>query len=420
MPRPISRLPLLILSLATAALLASCGSSGSTGSVTPPPTGHLAVADGGDNRILIYKTPLTATESASIVIGQTSFTQGLPNQGNDVPSAATLYDPIGLAMDAAGNLWAADYFNCRVLEFRTPFKTGMSASVVIGAPNFDTPGPPSGPYCDSRPPISPTYMGSPTFIAIDSQGHLWVVESSVGRIAEYVPPFSNGMAPSAVIGQTNLENSAPCNGAPMGNHGPILPPTSATLCGPTAIAFDSQGDLWVGDEGNVRILEFVPPFSTGMSASLEMVGQPPVAFEDNGTSCNATSASNFCDTSAIAFDRNGDLWLAERDFQRVLEFVPPFSNGMASSLVVGQPDFAQTGPWHPGTVGEPAALLFDTGGNLIVSKAGPGNSQILVYAPPFSTGMSPKTMTPQPEDPCPTSGPAANTLCGPNGVVVVH
>jgi len=41
-------------------------------------------------------------------------------------------------------------------------------------------------------------------------------------------------------------------------------PSSPTAIGnPTAVAFDSKGDFWVVDNSNNRVLEYMPPFSTG-------------------------------------------------------------------------------------------------------------------------------------------------------------
>lgn len=395
------------------------------GTSTPPLSGHLAVSDYSLNRILIYNAPLSGDDSASIVIGQTSFTQAAPNQGSLKPTASTLVSPTGLAMDSAGDLWVADTMNCRVLEFRPPFSTGMNASLVIGEPDFKTTGPEVPGYyvCIPEPSISASGLESPVSLTFDSSGDLWVSDIAADRVAEYVPPFHNGMAASVVIGQTNLENTGPCNGTDYFQYYPIPSPTAATLCQPSGIAFDSQGDLWVIDEGNVRILEFVPPFSTGMSASLELVGQPLSAFNSNGAICDETSASSFCYLDAIAFDKNGDLWVSDGTFDREMEFVPPFSNGMAASLVLQQHNFTPTGFDH---AGDPTGgLFFDDSGNLIISdqvtQSAVVSGRVYFYAPPFSSVDSmASSMTilsgqhcPEPPDYIVT----ANAICNPTGLV---
>lgn len=407
----------LLLVAAAAAALTSCGSSTSTGSSPNPPPGpqttHVAVADTGDNRILIYDTPLTANGSPGIVIGQASFTQGSANQGALTASAATLYSPHGVAIDSAGDLWVADRGNCRVLEFKPPFATGMSASVLIGQSDFGSTGTLGVWGCPFAPSLSSASMESPVAVALDSQDNLWVADEAAGRITEYVPPFSNGMAASVVIGQPDMQSTAPCNGADVGEHGPGVPPTAATLCSPEGIVFDSHGDLWIVDQANWRVLEFVPPFTTGMAASL-VLGQPDATeFTGNGT-CVA-SAATFCGgVNAVAFDAHGDVWASDWTFNRVLDFVPPFSTRMAASLVIGQANFTDYGPYPTDLMNDPNGIAFDGNGNLIVTDE---SSEILVYAPPFSSAMNPATIISSGLGSCPPPGPTVNTLCEPVGIV---
>lgn len=417
---------LLILSLITASLVNSCGGSG-TG--LAPATAHIAVADSGNNRILVYNAPLTTDESASVVIGQTSFTQSLANQGNQAPSAATLFSPEGLAMDPSGNLWVADSSNCRVLEFKPPFTNGMRASVVLGQPDFQTTGPKEfkGGVCDGSSPGA-RGMEYPTGIAIDSQGNVWVADWAATRITEYVPPFSNGMAASVVIGQTNLDNNYDCNGVSSWAPPPALPPapTAATLCNPWAVAFDTQGNLWVADSGNNRVLKYLPPFSTGMAASLQF-GHSALLYEIN---CGDTvgfpnpniTASTFCDPQAVAFDSEGNLWVSD-GYNRVLEFLPPFSNSMDASLVIGASSFTQPPLYSDLPTADllmlPEGITFDRNGNLVLSDY--GNLRVLAFSPPFADGMSATTVVGEPNMTTSTytgCAPAsANALCRPADVL---
>lgn len=391
MPGPLS----LLLSFSAACLLiTSCASSPShfmpavstPGRVTR--TVHLAISDSMNARVLVFNTPLSTNESASMVLGQPNLTTGMTN-GPYLASESGLNDPMGLAADAAGNLYVADAGDCRVLQFTPPFSNGLSASLVLGQPDLGT-------TCSSPQQVGAQGMLKPGWLALDSHGDLWVSDSAADRITEYEPPFTNGMAATLAIGQNSMESTLnSCDGAPSLAGGT---PSDTTLCQPWGIAFDAQGDLWVVDTGNNRILEYQPPFSTGMAASLEL-GQPAGAgFSSSGGCDAAPTAASLCQPRAIAFDGSGDLWVTDSEDWRVLEFAPPFSSGMAASTVIGQPDLVHRnespGNAAPNTLGFPNGLAFDSSGDLLVTD--PEAYRVLLFAPPFSSGMNATSVLGQP------------------------
>ena len=95
--------------------------------------GHLYVADLSNNRVLEFDSPLTS-QTANRVFGQAgSFTTGTANNGG--PSASSLSHPIGVGLDGAGHLYLADFNNNRVLEFDSPL-TSQTANRVFGQPDF--------------------------------------------------------------------------------------------------------------------------------------------------------------------------------------------------------------------------------------------------------------------------------------------
>ncbi len=98
---------------------ASAGSlSGPVGATVDPVTGRLLVADPINNRILEYNDPLTGDAVADRVFGQPDFTTRTVNTGG--VSADSINDVAGVSTDAAGNLFASDRLNHRVLRYDAP------------------------------------------------------------------------------------------------------------------------------------------------------------------------------------------------------------------------------------------------------------------------------------------------------------
>jgi sugar lactone lactonase YvrE len=226
-------------------------------------------------------------------------------------------------------------------------------SIVIGQPDLTT-------LTAGQPP-SPTSIGNPTAVALDSKGDLWVVDNSNDRILEYMPPFSTGEAASLVIGQTSLTGSG--DTSPAGG-----------LFGPTGLAFDPSGNLWVTDSGDNRVLEFKSPFSDGELASL-VLGQPTF-----GGYVGTTTAGGMNFPAYLAFDPSGNLWVTDQGNNRVLEFAAPFSTGQDALRVIGQENFTSLAPASTVTATslfEPLGIAFDSKGDLWVVDS--GNHRILEY-----------------------------------------
>ncbi len=96
-------------------------------------------------------------------------------------------------------------------------------------------------------------------------------------------PYSNGMAATLAVGQPNLASRLP-GGGPRNLSFPS-----------TAAAFDASGDLWVADTTNNRVLEYLPPFATGMSATIAL-GQTSLS----GTQSNVTQ-NGLWEPAGLAF-----------------------------------------------------------------------------------------------------------------------
>lgn len=310
-------------------------------------SGNLWVVDTGFNRLLMFAPPFTSGESATLVIGQQNFTSVEP-----ALSATGLDQPYGMAFDNDGNMWVADTNNNRIIEYKTPFTTGEAAYIIIGSPSFD-----KGVY-----PTTASSLAAPYGVAFDRSGDLWAVDYYDNRILEYEPPFKSQMNASLVIGQPDFTSNS--DGS-----------TQNRTNLPSAIAFDGTGNLWVTDSLNNRALEFSRPFSTDESASL-VIGQKN--FTENFSGITNDSLNT---PYGITFDKSGNLWLTDGNNARVLEYAPPFSNGMPASLVLGQTNFVGM---HMGTssnmLAEPYDVKVDDKGNLWVADT--DNNRVLEFVTP--------------------------------------
>ena len=346
----------VLVALAAFACLTGCSNSGRS-------TKAIAVADQDNNRVLVYNYPITSNgQAANVVLGQADFVSSV-----SATTATGMSEPWAVAGDRAGNIYVADYTNCRVLQFKPPFTTGMAASVVFGEPDFATVN------CNTTQNTN----DGPTGMAFDGSGNLWVIDYGNSRILEYKPPFANGMNASLVIGQADFTSGAAAI-------------TSTGLDEPEFIAFDASGNLWVTDSNNNRVLKYAPPFANGMAASL-VIGQT-----DFVSSGSATTAAGFSYPTGIAFDRAGNLWIGDEGNDRVLAFVPPFTNGQLATGVLGQPDFVtSTCNTTQNGLCEPYGIAFDSKGNLAVADY--ENSRTMAFKPPFTNGQNAVGVLGQPD-----------------------
>ena len=113
----------IVVLITLAAALLGCGSGSAI-----VPTRFMIVADFDNNRVLIYDTPPSTGQSASVVLGQADFTTATADIAvaagavavGGGPTASTMSGPAATAVDSAGNLYVAENGNCRVTQFQPP------------------------------------------------------------------------------------------------------------------------------------------------------------------------------------------------------------------------------------------------------------------------------------------------------------
>ena len=145
-------------------------------------------------------------------------------------TSAQLSSPSGVAVDSAGNLYIADANNFRV---RKVSATGIVSTIAgTGAQG----------YSGDGGPASSALLGRVDGIAIDASGNLYIVDGVV-RIRK----ISAGGIITTIAGS-----------AASGYAGDGGPATSAQLSGPTALAVDASGDVFIADTNNSAVRELTP------------------------------------------------------------------------------------------------------------------------------------------------------------------
>jgi sugar lactone lactonase YvrE len=167
----------------------------------------------------------------------------------------SLSAPTGLAFDRQHRLWVANSGNGTIVRF-DPAQLTSSGSPI--------------------PTVTISGLGKPGALAFDAAGSLWVSDAGRNKIASF--------------GEDQLVASGFL--APR----VVLSALAASLASPAGIAFDADGNLWVGNVGNQTIVAFSP-------AQLAAGGtlDPHVVLSSNAGSLSIPAG--------LAFDADGSLWV---------------------------------------------------------------------------------------------------------------
>jgi len=183
--------------------------------------GNVYVADSGNNTI----RKVTAGGQVTTLAGSA----GQSGSADGTGSAARFFDPSGVAVDDAGNVYVADSYNFTIRKVTT------NGVVTTLAGSAGQSGSTDGMTNSAR-------FNYPTGAAVDSAGNVYVADSGNDTIRK----VTCGGVVTTIGGDPGVIGGADGIGA------------SANFAGPGGVAVDGNGRIYVADSGNNRISKGTP------------------------------------------------------------------------------------------------------------------------------------------------------------------
>jgi trimeric autotransporter adhesin len=290
--------------------------------------------------------------------------QGFGGYGGDGSvagnSSVVLGNPAGIAFDSSGNMFIADYGESRIR--RVDAVTGKF-STYAGTGTKCAHGPNT---CGDGGLATAALLNLPEALAFDSSNNLYIADANDNRIRR-VDAVTGIITTYAGTLQTNgnsEENFCLNPNTACGDGGPA---TSAFLNFPEGIAFDSAGNLYIGDTFDNRV-RVVSPSGT------------ITAFAGNGGSC--LSSVRPCGDGAAAAnaqlhrpqgvfaDGAGNVYIADTLDHRI-RFVDAPTKTIITVVGTGAQGFAGDG--SSGTkalLNSPVSVTVDSIGSILIADTG--------------------------------------------------
>jgi uncharacterized protein (TIGR03437 family) len=274
--------------------------------------GNLYISDALNQRIRKVAAGIITTIAGN---GTAGFS------GDNGPAVnAQLATPLGLSVDAAGNLYFADRDNQRVRKVTNGVITTIAGNGTTGF---------SG---DGGQAISAEFS-EPVSVALDAAGALYITDDYNYRIRKIASGVISTVAGGGV-------------------------PTSSQFGGLSGIAVDSAGSVYVGDQGNHRVLKVANGTITTTA------GNGTKGFSGDGGSATAAQLNS---PYGVAVDSAGNLYIADSGNNRVRQI----SNGVITTVAGnGTQGFSgDNGPALSAELNYPIGVAVDSAGSVYVADA---------------------------------------------------
>jgi uncharacterized protein (TIGR03437 family) len=285
--------------------------------------GNLYIADTGTQRV----RQVTASGGTASGVMTTLAGTGIGGTSADGAPAATanLNSPMGVAVDAAGNILIADTGNNWIRQAAAGVIRNVAGMGAIGMGS------------EGLPPLKTAVYG-PQAVCVDRSGTLYIADTANHRVLR--APVSGVVANAAGNGA----------GGAAGDGGAAR---LAELNQPSGCALDSSGNLFIADTGNHRVRKVT---AAGTITTVAGSGDPAFGGDEGAATAASLSAPR-----GVAVDDNGDIFIADTGNHRIRQITP---DGIIHTIA------GQNGAGFAGDGGPAASALLNLPGGLFLDGSG--------------------------------------------------
>lgn len=267
-------------------------------------------------------------------------------------TAAALNQPEGLAADPSGAVYIADTSNNRVRAVALSGTIQTVAGTGVSGFSGDTGA------------ASATQLFLPTDVATDTVGNLYIADFGNDRIRK--------------VAQGKIETVVGSNGSSAIFNEAVA--TTIFLNGPTGVAIDASGNLYlaegsIGDGSGLAVGDYRVWKVNSSGVISTAAGNGMASFSGDGGPALSAQLNN---PAAVTFDSAGNLYIADTDNNRIRKVTP----AGAISTVAGTGAAGWSGDGGPGTqaqLNHPQGLTSDPDGNVYIADT--GNNRIRKLLP---------------------------------------
>ncbi len=271
-------------------------------SVAVDSAGNVYIADAGNN---VIRRVDAKTGVVTAFAGNYTCCYAGPGTGGDggLATAATLFYPMAVAVDGAGNV----YFTDQVQSNNTPAAQAVRRVTTDGKINTWAGGSTLVGYAgDGGSPLNAQFGSTIRMIAAGPDGSLYIADGANNRVRKVDPA---GTTITTVAGTGSSTYSGDGGAA-----------TSAGVPNPSSVLVDAAGNLYIGNSPSVR--------KVSPSGNIGPYAGGHYGFSGDGGPATAAAMMGI---NGLALDSGNNLYLADIGNRRIRQVQPAVSPAIALS-----------------------------------------------------------------------------------------